>query len=75
MQFFDKPKLLDLRLVSLKMADEYVPRCFNHLKIECVEEEDDMMYEFPQRVRNAKKVEITNICGTPEHLKIVEKVG
>jgi hypothetical protein len=64
MQFFDMKELIDFRTISQKMADEFVPRCINHLKYECAEEDDDMEYDFPKRVRYAKKVEIKNICGT-----------
>jgi len=68
MQFFDKKELLELRLVSPKFADEIVPKNISHLLYECEEENGDIPYEFPKRVRHAKKVVIRNICGTIEHL-------
>ena len=68
-------ELLEFRTISQKMADDHVLKNITHLKYECEEEDDDIPYQFPKRVRHAQKVVIRNICGTIEHLKRVEEIG
>lgn len=75
LSFYEIRKLLELREVSQKMADEIVPRNIKNLKFECPEDEDEEPYEFHKYVRHAKKIEIRNICGTETHLRTLEEIG
>ena len=75
MQYFDTKELIEMRNISGKFADEYVPKNINELRYECEEDYEDDPYEFPKRIRNAKKVIIRNICGTVDHVKKIEEIG
>ena len=73
--YYDQKQLLKFRTVSQKMAYDIVPRCFNYLKYDCPEEDEDQEYTFQRLVRHAKKLEIRNICGTEYHLKKIEELA
>lgn len=72
---FDKTTLLDFRTVSQRFSDELVPRCFDSVKYELLEDDDGQEYAFPRLVKHAKKMEITNICGTEAHLRRLVEIG
>ena len=75
MEFFDLQERVEARKLSHKMAFDLVPKTITHLKYECTEEEDDLEYEFPKRIRHASKIEIKKICGTQEHVDKIEEIG
>ncbi len=77
LSFYDISKLLELRPVSQKMADEIVPRNIDRLKYECPDDEDDeeSTQTFHKYVRHAKRVEIRSICGTEKHLQKIREIG
>ena len=72
MEFFNLRERVDLRKLSHKMAFDLVPKTITHVVYECPEEEDDVEYEFPKRIRHASKIEIKKICGTQEHVDKIE---
>ncbi|CDW87598.1 UNKNOWN [Stylonychia lemnae] len=72
---YELKKLIELREVSQRMAEEIVPRNISVLKFEMPEDDDDQSNSFHKYIRHAKKVEIRNICGTEGHLKQLENLG
>lgn len=75
LSFYDLEKLLELRLVSKKMADEIIPRNIKSLRFECPDEEDEEQYTFHNHIKHATRIEIRNVCGSEAHLKIVQSIA
>jgi len=76
LECFDIEELLELRHVNRKFGDELVPKCIKELKYSCPEDDDDDdEYNFYKIIKNASKVEITNIGGTERHLTKLKEIA
>ena len=65
-----------MRYVSKKIGDDLVPKCFKTLKYNCPDdEEEDEEYTFYKIIKNASKVEISNISGNEAHLKKLKEIA
>jgi len=63
--------------VNSKFGDDLVPKCIKELKYACPDDDDDDDdNNFYKIIKNASKVEITNISGSERHLhKLKELAG
>ena len=79
LKYFDEEQLLQLRKVSLNFADTVIPKQFSHFKVELPndgeQEAEDYDALFMSKIKNARKLEIRNICGTEDHLKRLIQIG
>ena len=73
--FYDLEKLLELRTVSKRMADDIIPRNIKSLRYECPDDEEDEPYTFHKHVKHAQKIEIRNICGSEAHFNLVKEIA
>lgn len=74
LECFEIDELFKLRYVNKRMGDELVPRCFKKFRYflpypEDIETDTKTLYQI---IKNANKVEITNINGSEDHLNRIK---
>jgi len=56
-----------------------IPKQFTHFKIELPndgeQEAEDYEASFMSKIKNARKLEIRNVCGTEDHLRRLIQIG
>jgi hypothetical protein len=75
LEYLDLRNLLDMRLISAKIADSHVPACQTHLRYKCTNEGENAYIQFAKKMKKIRKVEITNINGSVEHALQIEELG
>ena len=66
---------LELRKVSQKIADKHVLDSITHLKYKCSTEPDSQYLNIAKKMKNVRKIEITDIYGSIEHAQQIAELG
>ena len=75
---FEIKDLFELRVINKRIGEELIPMCFKYLKYTCPEDGDEdtesanSIYKI---IKNASKVDIFNISGSPSHLNRLKEIA